>query len=121
MERKTGVVQVGVIQVGMVQVKVTQAVRVQEVGVQVVVPTSGSGTSAEEKMDGYQKIIIVIDVSGLRKMKETLRGRTGGHCNRMGGDVQLFKIIGRGDRVHKRWTSIHKKQRNGTMLARLHC
>ena len=55
MERKTGVVQVGVIQVGMVQVKLTQTVRVQEVGVQVVVPTSGSGTSAEEKMDGYQK------------------------------------------------------------------
>ena len=76
-----------VIQERMVQVKVTQAVKVQEVGVQVVVPTSGSGTSAEEKMDGYQKIVIVIDVSGLRKMKEILRGGTGGHCNSMGGGI----------------------------------
>ena len=74
-----------------VKVEVTQAVKVQEVGVQVVVPTSGSGTSAEEKMDGYQKIVIGIDVSGIRKMKEILRGGTGSHCSRMGGGYPVIQ------------------------------
>ena len=72
-------------------------------------------------MDGYQNIVIVIDVSSLRKMKEILRGGTGGHCNKIGGGYTVIQDNREGDRVHKRWTSIHKKQRNGTMLARLHC
>jgi len=72
-------------------------------------------------MDGYQNIVIVIDVSSLRKMKEILRGGTGGHCNKIGGGYTVIQDNREGDRVHKRWKSIHKKQRHGTMLARLHC